>query len=221
MNPEKRIAEGSSTRYRVGNEADASRAVVAAGRHSREVGLDTVDAQSVSTAVSELTRNILKYAGSGEVLIRELIQPGNRGLLVTARDQGPGIQNIEAAMEDHFSSSGTLGLGLPGVKRMMDEFHIESDPGRLTSVSCLKWRLAVQPGAARYFAETAEADCESSPCTEEDMIVVDHASFGRPCIGEYVSGDLALVERRGQHLLLALVDGLGHGSEANRVSERV
>ena len=93
----------------------------------------------IATAVSELVRNILKYAGSGEIRLRRVKEKAGRGVEIEAVDHGPGISDCEAAMQDHFSSSGTLGLGLPGVKRMMDEFSLESAPGEGTRVTARKW----------------------------------------------------------------------------------
>lgn len=94
----------------------------------------------IATAVSELARNIVKYAGKGEIIIAP-VQKGYRvGIEIIAQDRGPGMLNVEQAMTDHFSSGGTLGLGLPGVKRMMDEFEINSVLEQGTRVAIKKWR---------------------------------------------------------------------------------
>jgi serine/threonine-protein kinase RsbT len=93
----------------------------------------------VATAISEVARNIVSYAGSGDIVLR-LVQRGKaRGLMVVARDKGPGIADLERAMEDGYSTSGGLGLGLPGSKRLMDEFQIVSAPGKGTVVTMTKW----------------------------------------------------------------------------------
>lgn len=94
----------------------------------------------VATAVSELAGNIIKYATRGEVVVRGVKERGRRGVEVVVSDNGPGIADVEQALQDHFSTSGTLGLGLPGVKRLMDQFSIESAPGRGTTVVACKWR---------------------------------------------------------------------------------
>ncbi len=107
---------------------------------ARQAGFDEPQSQMIATAVSELTRNILKYAGSGTLTVRRTEGAGRDGIEVEAADQGPGIEDTSAAMRDHFSSGGTLGLGLPGVKRMMDEFSLISEPGRGTVVQATKWR---------------------------------------------------------------------------------
>ena len=121
------------------SETDASRAVLEATLFSRQAGFAEAPSQMVATAVSELVRNILKYAGSGEIKLRLVKNQGNCGIEIEAIDHGPGIADCEAAMTDHFSSGGTLGLGLPAVKRMMDEFSLESTPGEGTRVRACKW----------------------------------------------------------------------------------
>jgi len=120
-------------------EIDASRTVLESSLYSRESGFDETPSRMIATAVSELVRNILKYAGTGEIRLRRVKGTGGRGIEIEAIDQGPGIADCEAAMRDHFSSGGTLGLGLPGVKRMMDEFSLESTPGKGTRVTARKW----------------------------------------------------------------------------------
>ena len=105
--------------------------IVAARQQGRELatelGFVSTDATLLATAISELARNIVCYAKYGEIVIA-LVQSGDRvGITVVARDKGPGIANISLAMQDGFSTSGGLGLGLPGVKRLMDEFHLVSD----------------------------------------------------------------------------------------------
>jgi serine/threonine-protein kinase RsbT len=121
------------------SEVDASRTVLESTLYSRQVGFEETMARMIATAVSELVRNILKYAGSGEIWLRPVKGVGCRGIEIEVVDRGPGISDCDAAMQDHFSSGGTLGLGLPGVKRMMDEFSLESAPGEGTRVTARKW----------------------------------------------------------------------------------
>ena len=103
------------------------------------IGFDENICQMIATAVSELANNIVKYAGRGEIQMDRIIAGSRIGIEVIAWDRGPGIEDIQKAMADHFSSGGTLGLGLPGVKRMMDEFELTSDPGKRTMVTIRKW----------------------------------------------------------------------------------
>jgi serine/threonine-protein kinase RsbT len=104
------------------------------------VGFSAGGATLIATAISELARNIVSYAKSGEIVIRPLNGSPRRGIQVTAHDQGPGILDVQLALRDGFSTSGSLGLGLPGVKRLMDEFHIETQENRGTTVTVKKWK---------------------------------------------------------------------------------
>ena len=126
-------------RLNIQTEMDARRAVLESTQYSREAGFDETPSRMIATAVSELARNILKYAHSGEIQLRQVEGRRGRGIEIEAVDQGPGIADLEAAMRDHFSSGGTLGLGLPGVRRMMDEFSLASTPGEGTHVTVVKW----------------------------------------------------------------------------------
>jgi serine/threonine-protein kinase RsbT len=121
------------------SEMDASRTVLESTLYCREAGFDETPSCLIATAVSELARNILKFAGAGEIRLRRVKRMGARGIEIEAVDSGPGIADCEAAMQDHFSSAGTLGLGLPGVKRMMDDFSLESTLGEGTRVRARKW----------------------------------------------------------------------------------
>jgi serine/threonine-protein kinase RsbT len=120
-------------------ETDASRAALESTQYSRAAGFDETPSRLIATAVSELARNILKYAGTGEIRLRQVEGRSGRGIEIEAVDRGPGIEDPEEAMRDHFSSGGTLGLGLPGVRRLMDEFSLESTPGEGTRVTAVKW----------------------------------------------------------------------------------
>lgn len=93
----------------------------------------------IATAISEVARNIVTYAGRGEIVLQIVQRGPRRGLLVIARDQGPGIADIARAMEDGYSTSRSLGLGLPGSKRLMDEFELASELGKGTEVTMTKW----------------------------------------------------------------------------------
>ncbi|GKW46175.1 MULTISPECIES: anti-sigma regulatory factor [Planococcus] len=106
---------------------------------AKELGFGTVDQARITTAISELARNIYLYAGQGRIEIQQLTENGLKGILIIAADQGPGIPDIRKVMEDGFSTSGGLGAGLPGVKRLMDEFRIETIPGEGTDIRATKW----------------------------------------------------------------------------------
>jgi serine/threonine-protein kinase RsbT len=118
--------------------------IVAARQKGRalaiELGFSPVDATFIATAISELARNILAYARRGEINLRTVQASNRRGIVVVASDNGPGIADIRQALRDGFSTSGSLGLGLPGVRRLMDEFEVVSRLGHGTTVTVKKWR---------------------------------------------------------------------------------
>ena len=105
-----------------------------------ELGFSTGDATLIATAISELSRNIVSYARRGEITLEITYAPGRKGISIVASDSGPGIRDIRQAMRDGFSTSGSLGLGLPGVRRLMDDFEIASEPGKGTIVTVKKWK---------------------------------------------------------------------------------
>ncbi|HZH58933.1 MAG TPA: anti-sigma regulatory factor [Metabacillus sp.] len=106
---------------------------------AKELGFGTVDQARITTAISELARNIYLYAGQGEMRIERIQDLSKKGLKIIAIDNGPGIPDIRKVMEDGFSTSGGLGAGLPGVKRLMDEFDISSSVGEGTIIQAVKW----------------------------------------------------------------------------------
>lgn len=106
---------------------------------AKELGFGTVDQARITTAISELARNIFIYADKGQVCIEKIYENGHAGLRIVAVDNGPGIRDIRLAMEDGYSTSGGLGAGLPGVRRLMDEFHIVSTQETGTEVNAIKW----------------------------------------------------------------------------------
>ncbi|MDZ5474577.1 anti-sigma regulatory factor [Bacillus sp. 31A1R] len=106
---------------------------------AKELGFGVVDQARITTAISELARNIYLYAGQGQVCIEKIYDGAKAGLRIVASDSGPGISDIRQVMEDGYSTSGGLGAGLPGVKRLMDEFNIESSSGNGTKIITTKW----------------------------------------------------------------------------------
>jgi serine/threonine-protein kinase RsbT len=129
----------AEARLPIGHEAD----IVSARQRGREMaaatGFSSTDQTMIALAISEIARNILTYAGHGEVRISHLDEAGRRGMLVVASDDGPGIPDIALAMRDGYSTGRSLGVGLPGSKRVMDEFELVSAPGEGTTVTMRKW----------------------------------------------------------------------------------
>ena len=115
---------------RVPIDADADLvAARAAGRAMAErLGFPRPDPTLIATAISEVARNIVVHVGHGEIVLKPITRSDRYGLVVIARDDGPGIRDVEAALRDDYSGRGGLGLGLPGARRLMDEFEVESDP---------------------------------------------------------------------------------------------
>lgn len=105
-----------------------------------KIGMGLVNQTKLITAASELVRNMIKYASGGSVLIEVITQGRENGIRLTFRDQGPGIANVQQAMKDGFSTGKSLGLGLPGAKRLVSEFDIKSIVGEGTTVSIIKWK---------------------------------------------------------------------------------
>jgi serine/threonine-protein kinase RsbT len=116
--------------------------IVAARQLGRDIakamGYSTVDQARIATAISELARNIYLYAENGTICIEQLDIP-SQGLKIMATDVGPGISDIRKVMEDGYTTSGGLGAGLPGVKRLMDDFTIDSEVGKGTEIISVKW----------------------------------------------------------------------------------
>ena len=106
---------------------------------AQELGLSLLDQTRLVTAVSELARNIAVHAGEGKVRVYRFMADDREGLKVVFEDNGPGIPDVEKVMEEGFSAMGSLGLGLKGARRLVDEFHIRSAPGQGTTVKIIKW----------------------------------------------------------------------------------
>jgi len=214
------LSDPRPLRIRITDEASLSSAVLQSSRTARTHGFDTYRASTIATVTSELGRNILKYAGEGEILIQTRERPKKIGIEVTAQDRGPGIDDVEQALADHFSTSGTLGLGLPGVQRLVDEFEVRSRPAEGVTVRIVKW-LALEETTWVPASQT-ESQERSAPATPHGVTKasgevggrVSWASYSRPMFGQQVCGDAALVKRTNNHLLIVILDGLGHGAPA-------
>jgi serine/threonine-protein kinase RsbT len=123
------------------NDADIVTARLKGRDLALRAGFKDTDLILIATAISEVARNIVSYAKSGEIRLVLEKRKGRSGIVVIASDQGPGIPDIEEAMQDGFSTGNSLGLGLPGAKRLMDEFEIRSKVGKGTTVTLKKWVL--------------------------------------------------------------------------------
>jgi serine/threonine-protein kinase RsbT len=132
-------AGAGSRQIPIESDVDIVEARMAARALAAEAGFNGADLVMIATAVSEVARNIIEYARPGEVEIKMINNGHRRGVEVVARDHGPGIADVSRALEDGYSTARGLGLGLPGSRRLMDEFHVDSTVGRGTIVTMKKW----------------------------------------------------------------------------------
>lgn len=181
-----------------------------------------LDLSQLATLVSELGSNILKYAGTGQIRVQTVQEDFRTGVEVVAEDNGPGIPDIAQALQEHYSSSGTLGLGLSGVRRMVSEFHIDSAPGRGCRVRVQKWMAKPpiwrKPASPLPSARVSTYLHSGPPRPAESF---ETAEVNRPCHPEHVSGDSTVVQPAAGGMLLACIDASGHGARAHALSMRL
>jgi serine/threonine-protein kinase RsbT len=128
-------------RVAIESDADLVTARAEARAMAERLGFPRPDPTLIATAISEVARNIVVHSGSGEIVLKSLEDGSRYGLVVIATDRGPGIRDVEAALRDDYSGRGGLGLGLPGARRLMDEFEVVSDADTGTTVTMTKWRF--------------------------------------------------------------------------------
>lgn len=189
--------------------------VARVARSSLLSGASEVDRALVTTIASELASNISKYARSGRLRLERIESDGNVDICLTAEDSGPGIANVALALNDHFSTGGTLGLGLPGVKRMADEFALRSVVDTGTSVFARK-RIAGRPEQRKpripHGSERPESAIQRGNW--------DISARVRAFPGAERCGDAAVAIECAGGLLLAIIDASGHGRRASAVAEQ-
>lgn len=134
------MSEPHAARVRIASESDVAEAVRQSARLGERRGLASVEARQLATAVSEAATNALKYAGGGEAVLEAVERQGRQGVMVVVRDTGPGIPDPRRALREGHSTGGSLGLGLPGARRLVDEFALDSSDGAGTAVTLVKWR---------------------------------------------------------------------------------
>ncbi len=128
------------THFDIKDEGDFQVALMSIRKIAIEFGYSDIQIAHFLTAASELARNILKYADKGVIQLRPVSNTMKQGLELAAIDHGPGIEDLSLAMQENFSSGGSLGQGLPGAKRLMDEFKLTSKLGEGTQVRAILWR---------------------------------------------------------------------------------
>lgn len=129
----------TQTSVEIRNEWDIVQARQLGRELSKEMGFGQVDQARITTSISELARNIYLYANKGKIEVEQIMEKNKNGLKIISSDSGPGIKDIRQVMQDGFTTSGGLGAGLPGVKRLMDEFKIHSQEGVGTEIVAVKW----------------------------------------------------------------------------------
>ena len=125
--------------YLIQSEYDIVRARQVVRQYAKQLKLGIVDQTRVTTAVSELLRNMYQYAGGGEIYLDKGEHKGRYAFIITCVDHGPGIANLEKAMTDGYTTGMGMGYGLPGAKRLVDDFYIESIVNKGTTVRIVKW----------------------------------------------------------------------------------
>ncbi len=137
---DKSKAESGESCIPIASDLDIIKARQTGRTEASKLGFSSTDLTLIATAISELARNIVMYAKEGEIVVRLVRSSEKQGIIVIARDRGPGIADIRLTLQDGYSTSRSLGLGLPGVRRLVDEFEIDSQVGQGTVVTIKKWK---------------------------------------------------------------------------------
>ena len=169
----------------------------------------------ICTVVSELGTNILKFAGKGTVSLARINESGHDAIQVVAHDEGPGIRDVNLAMQDGYSTAETLGLGLPGVRRIMTTMKIDTAVGRGTTVVASKWLDGLTVSEQSLVVGRAAGNKQRA------LMKIDYAEKIRQYPGETVSGDVAVLRSVDAGLLFGIIDGSGHGPDAHHVAHRL
>ncbi len=128
-------------RVAINSDADLVTARAEGRAMAEQLGFPRPDPTLIATAISEIARNIVVHVGHGEIILKPCEDANRFGLVVIATDHGPGIRDVEAALRDDYSGRGGLGLGMPGARRLMDDFEVASDAETGTAVTMRKWRF--------------------------------------------------------------------------------
>jgi anti-sigma regulatory factor (Ser/Thr protein kinase) len=193
------------------------------------IGASAVDKSLIATLVSELASNIIKYATAGTIELRSYEWPGAVEIEVFAMDNGPGIANLNLAMQEHFSSSGTLGLGLSGIKRIADIFQMHSTVNHGTHVLAIKKinidiKQQIFSLTTAYHSSTSDrlVAFRNTECIEPTpTIKFDIGKHIRAYPGQNVCGDQILALPLEDGYLLAIIDATGHGPEAHKMALKI
>ena len=220
----KSISSTSSCRFLISQPIDLNIAITSTLSWQPLIGASAIDKSFIATIVSELASNIIKYAKSGYIKLRSYEWPGNIEIEVLAIDNGSGIANVELAMQEHFSSSGSLGLGLSGVKRIADDFEILSSVGHGTYIFARKnikvnAEQQILSLTTAFYSATSDRLAAFRSTTEPTCTI--NFEIGK-CIraypGQIVSGDQVLALPIKEGYFLAIIDATGHGLGAHKMA---
>lgn len=206
------------------DHADLTLAMMKIGQSTLLSDASPYDQSVIKTILSELGTNIIKYAKAGVITMERIEANGMVDIAISARDVGPGIPNINLAMEDQFSTGTSLGLGLPGVRRMADTFSIESSPSDGTTVNVQKRIKSgghVESSMDRLTLTMSQKRVKSDPARNIKGSLFDVAYYVRPMPSETVSGDMAAYFELSNGILMALIDVSGHGIGANTLANQI
>lgn len=206
------------------DHADLTLAMMKVGQSPLLADASAYNQSLIKTIISELGTNIIKYARSGYITVERLEANGAVDIAICARDSGPGIHNIDLAMEDRFSTGTSLGLGLPSVRRMADTFTIESLPSTGTVVSVkkrIKSNGQIETSMDRLFTSISKKDAHLDAAHNLRNPLFEVAHYVRPMPSEAVSGDMAVHFELPNGILMAMIDVSGHGFEANKLANQI
>lgn len=219
MGPEERWSA-----FPIKDQADLTWALVKAVESGLLKGCTEIDHALIKTIISELGTNIIKYAKRGVISVKREEAEGAVDIHIGASDRGPGIADVELAMQDRYTTGTSLGLGLPSVKRLADDFSITSALGQGTQVLVRKRirRPLRRTTAADHLSSVLQAKVSRhAPLLSRSNAIYEAAAYARPVPSEWVCGDIALLQEVGDHLLLALVDVSGHGKHASDLAGQI
>ena len=222
----KKNSPTANTRFLISEPIDLKIAITRTLNWEPLLGASSVDKSLIATIVSELASNIIKYASTGYLELRSYESPGNLEIEVLATDNGPGIVNLKLAMQEHFSSGGTLGLGLPGVKRIADHFEILSVVGQGTQVFVNKKIKTYTPQSTLRLETVVNYSTSDKLASRinkimEEPVPINNFEIGnhmRAYLGEIVCGDQVIAVPLKSGYLLAIIDATGHGAKAHNMA---
>ncbi len=165
---------------------------------AKQIGFNKAeDIEEIAITASELVSNLIKYAKDGKIIITSIEEQGKKGIQIESIDNGPGIEDVELAIVDGFSTIGSLGFGLGTINRLMDNFNIISRKGIGTHIIVKRWIKDV---------------------IKKVIFPLDFSGVSRPYPGFQVNGDAFIIKRWKENVLISVIDGLGHGPMANRAT---